>query len=170
MTGGAWALIMLAGGQLAVRPPRRGQPRADAPITSATGAPFRPDRTRRERGPRPDPDASTGPTGQVRVSWTVLRTVYTATLTTDGPTGTAEVSYDDRRRAGRPTLIRQDLTFVSSGDRLAYVGSNPRDAATDVATGGYRPTRSCSRQTTRAASTSSRSADDSGICAPATML
>ena len=168
LTGGAWALIMLAGGNSPFGSGAADEPQAGPP--PATGAPFPAPTAPPSAGAPTDPDASTGPTGQVRVTWTVLQTVYTATLTTDGPTGTAEVSYADPSEGGKPTLIRQDLTFVSSGDRLAYVGSNPRDAATDVATGGYLPDIFVLSSNDEGSVFIEQVCDDSGICAPATML
>jgi hypothetical protein len=172
LTGGTWALIMLAGGNSPFGTGEIDDPQAGAP--AATGAPAPsiaplPPVSPPSASSPADPDSSTGPTGQVRVSWTMLETVYTATLVTDGPTGTAEVTYADPSEGGRQTTIRQDLTFVSSGDRLAYVGSNPRDAATDLATTQYLPDTFVLAANEGGSVFVEQVCDDSGLCAPATM-
>jgi hypothetical protein len=174
LTGGAWALIMLAGGNSPFGPSGVDDPQAGAP--TATGAPASPTPIAPQPPISPpsasspaDPNGSSGPTGQVKVTWTLLETEYVATLTTNGPTGSAEVTYPDPSKPGQQATIRQDLAFVSSGDRLAYVGSNPRDAVSGLASTTYLPDTFVLGANEEGSVFVEQVCDDSGLCAPATM-
>jgi hypothetical protein len=171
LTGGTWALIMLAGGHSpfgpsAVDDPQAGAP-TGAPASPGPVAPLPPASPPSASSPA-DPGGSSGPTGQVRVTWTMVGTEYVATLVTNGPTGSAEVTYSDPR-TGQQLRIRQDLAFVSSAERVAYVGSNPRDAVTGLATAYYLPDTFVLAENEQGNVFVEQVCDETGRCAPATM-
>ena len=167
ITGGVWALFMLAGGNSPFGS-RDADPRAGAP--SATEAPAPPIVPLPPTAPPtddPGDSPGTGPTGQVQFSWTLDGTTYQATLTTTGDSGTADVSYPDA--SGATAEVRQDVRFVESEGRLAYVGSNPRDPVTGAPSTTYLADIFVLATNEAGNVYIEQVCDLSGRCAPATM-
>lgn len=169
ITGGVWALLLLAGGTSpfggrdADDRPTAAPPTSDAPVLPPPSiAPLPP------TGP-PTAGADTGPSGQVQVSWTLDGTDYRAKLDTNGSGGTAEVTYPDSTTGGTATVV-QDLTFVNSNGRQAFVGSSPRDPTTGAPSTSYLPdVFVLATNSEHGGVYVEQVCDLSGRCAPATM-
>lgn len=84
------------------------------------------------------PDGLLGPTGRVAVQWILLGSPYAAVITTDGPTGTAVVRYQDPQ-TGQLVDVLQDLQLQEDNGTVAYVGSNPRHPNTGQRHPTYQP-------------------------------
>ena len=172
LVGGAWALITLVAGNSPFGPRTTDDPVAggpsistDAPVPNDPIVPLPP-----SADPVPDENApSDGPTGQVVVTWTLSGVEYRATLTTNGATGSAVVTYVDPEPPGQQRTVRQDLTLASSGGQRAYVGNSPVDADTGNPSDYYAPDVFMLASSGDGRVYINEVCDTSGICSPATM-
>jgi hypothetical protein len=180
ITGGAWALIMLAGGHSPFGLGTTDDDRAAAPSVGPAPRPPTAIAPPGSIAPLPsfdpsvpvlptDPAPSDGPTGQVRVTWSLYETPYSAVVTTTGTTGSAEVTYPGGSAGGALTRIREDLTLVSSAGRLGYVGSDPRNPDTGEPAASYLPDIFVLSTNDQGEVLISEVCDTSGGCSPATM-
>ncbi len=168
ITGGAWALIMLAAGSSPFGSSVADDPQA-APPTSAAPGPSAPAIPLPPSSAPGTGDPSSGPTGEVQVSWDLAGVTYLATVTTSGATGTATVAYTATGQPNEIYRIRQDLALSNSGGKWAYVGSNPVDADSAAPAANYAPDIFVLETNDAGEVSITEVCDTTGTCSPATM-
>lgn len=76
------------------------------------------------------------PVGNIQLHWVIEDVPYSASLTVDGVTGVADVTYVDPW-TGAEVSVREDLYFGADDSHYYYAGENARDPHTDLPVNYY---------------------------------